>query len=495
MSILPRTDVRLQLSQAAEHRRGRRFEACESILRLVLDAEPRNRAALTEFALLAMARREWNNAVDQWKAIVAAFPDLPNRQWLDFAKSLNAVGDFDAAEQIIERVLHKEPDHRVAVVRHAECAACRENWKEAIRRWEKVARIRPDLEARAQRRILTANVNMRNDAQVTTLLKSIYHHDDDAFLASIFPFDSRETKLLSPLGGGHTLAARNHLLQRNGKSLAVFEKLAWADAMSQRESAFNWAYNRLLRDNGVVTPEYFGSVASDSLRSLFFQSLSPVSRTRDSDGEVMNMLIALAKLSPDPGQSPTELVIDFDPTSFRGFPSLIGAVRKLDSDPHALLYLRDRIALAMRGQECRSEELEAFFAEVERRYDRFRDLFSSINFCLTHHDVNRKNVPWCERNQRVFLIDWALGGITRFGYDFGYWFTGHRLTFAEIQSVHMDRILQEVASTVMEREILTFAIYFHYVMIASVLLPKWVAEIDRENFGQAIKWMRRTLAG
>jgi GT2 family glycosyltransferase/spore maturation protein CgeB/tetratricopeptide (TPR) repeat protein len=124
---------------ARAHRIFGDLPAAETVVQTGL-ARHRNDVGLAaEYAELAMAQRLWPEAIKRWQAIVAAGGvPAPASAYLRLARAHRLHGDLPAAEAVIRDGLQRHPRDLELTAEHAEIASARQDWTEAIARWQAI---------------------------------------------------------------------------------------------------------------------------------------------------------------------------------------------------------------------------------------------------------------------------------------------------------------------------------------------------------------------
>jgi tetratricopeptide (TPR) repeat protein len=122
------------------HRLSGDFAAAEAVARDGF-LRDRNHAGLAaEYAEIAMAQRHWPEAAERWQAVIAAYGERapPVSVYSRLARAHRAIDDFTAAETAIRDGLARHPGDPGLAAEDAEIATAREDWREAITRWQAV---------------------------------------------------------------------------------------------------------------------------------------------------------------------------------------------------------------------------------------------------------------------------------------------------------------------------------------------------------------------
>ncbi len=102
-------------------------------------------------AQVAVKAGDLQKAADQWRIVLARFPDTPGFVNLA-ADALHNAGATHEAEAMIETALEKEPQWEHHYISKAYFAQRAERWSDALELWDTVIRLRPDVPVYAQLR-------------------------------------------------------------------------------------------------------------------------------------------------------------------------------------------------------------------------------------------------------------------------------------------------------------------------------------------------------
>lgn len=90
-------------------------------------------------AKAASEARDWPEAAKRWRAILDGHGDKTGA-YAQLSEAYRRQGAFDAAETIVQEGLEKQPDRDLAI-EYAEVAMARQDWAEALKRWQAVLAI------------------------------------------------------------------------------------------------------------------------------------------------------------------------------------------------------------------------------------------------------------------------------------------------------------------------------------------------------------------
>jgi tetratricopeptide (TPR) repeat protein len=111
-----------------------RFDEAEPLLASACARFPADLGAATEYAHLAVARRDWAQAVERWEEVCRRDPNQLGAQ-LQQAVALRELGRHDDAEALLRQSATKHPDSPHPQVELARVAEARQDWEEALARW------------------------------------------------------------------------------------------------------------------------------------------------------------------------------------------------------------------------------------------------------------------------------------------------------------------------------------------------------------------------
>ena len=92
-----------------------------------------------ELAEIAMARKDWPEAVTRWQAVLEVRGKKPPRRaFRGLASALRRQGDIDGVAAVIQQGLAHYPEASEFSAELAKIATAREDWPEAVKRWQAV---------------------------------------------------------------------------------------------------------------------------------------------------------------------------------------------------------------------------------------------------------------------------------------------------------------------------------------------------------------------
>ncbi len=120
-----------------------RLDEAERILEQGQQRFPHQRALFIDHAAIAEQREDWPEALERFEGVAGRFPD----EWWSYARravALRHLGRLDEAERILEQGQQRFPHQRALFIDHAAIAEQREDWPEALKRFEGVQQRFPD---------------------------------------------------------------------------------------------------------------------------------------------------------------------------------------------------------------------------------------------------------------------------------------------------------------------------------------------------------------
>ena len=120
-----------------------RLDEAERVLQDGQRAVPGERALFIDYGTIAELRQDWPEALRRFEVVNERFPD----GWWSYARmaiALRHLGRPDEAERILERGQELIPDERALFIDYGTIAELRQDWPEALRRFEVVNQRFPD---------------------------------------------------------------------------------------------------------------------------------------------------------------------------------------------------------------------------------------------------------------------------------------------------------------------------------------------------------------
>jgi tetratricopeptide (TPR) repeat protein len=176
----PRATTLARLGGA--YRRAGDLEAAAEVLGAATAEFPDHVGIATEQARLAVAGRDWPEAVVRWDRVRELTEPEPSADVLDqLAKVLVQAGARDRAEAVLERGTRLHPDDLDLHVRWAHLADLARDWPTAVRRWEVVLAIGGDAApARADVQLARAHQHQGDlDAAAEAVARGRARHPED----------------------------------------------------------------------------------------------------------------------------------------------------------------------------------------------------------------------------------------------------------------------------------------------------------------------------
>jgi len=123
-----------------------RFEEAEALLQSALERFPGEQAPIVEHAWLAVARRDWPEAIQRWGRVRKDFPEHVEG-YLRGASALTEMRRYEEAEALLSKGMRRFPDHRGLLCDHAWLAVWQRHEDEALERFGKVRKKFPNIAA------------------------------------------------------------------------------------------------------------------------------------------------------------------------------------------------------------------------------------------------------------------------------------------------------------------------------------------------------------
>ncbi len=115
------------------------FDSAEGIAKQGLEKYPNYIPLHTVYAECAMSKQEWTAAMARWKVILnKQGPKASGNIYRRMSVALRCCRSFDAAEEYTRQACANYPDDIALAGEYAEIAMARQDWKEAVQRWQAV---------------------------------------------------------------------------------------------------------------------------------------------------------------------------------------------------------------------------------------------------------------------------------------------------------------------------------------------------------------------
>jgi tetratricopeptide (TPR) repeat protein len=115
------------------------LNAAETIINQGLERYPEVMKLISESAEVAMARKDWPEAVAIWNVIVNNYEDrVTAKVYTQLSRAYRALADCNAAETIVGLGVVRFPHDLKLACEFAEIAMSQKNWREAANRWQSV---------------------------------------------------------------------------------------------------------------------------------------------------------------------------------------------------------------------------------------------------------------------------------------------------------------------------------------------------------------------
>jgi tetratricopeptide (TPR) repeat protein len=116
---------------------SQRIEEGEGVLRDAMARFADDAGLPVEYAWLAFARRDWEEALRRWEDVRARFPHH-TAAFTGLSHTLRELGRLDDAEEMVAAAVAAHPDDGGLMIEHASLARHKRNWPAAVARWEVV---------------------------------------------------------------------------------------------------------------------------------------------------------------------------------------------------------------------------------------------------------------------------------------------------------------------------------------------------------------------
>ncbi len=124
----------LLLMSVAQRRLGN-FDAAETTMRFGIERFPQDANLASEYAELAVARKDWPEVIARCQSALDAYGDItPARIHVLMGMALRAMGKFDTADAVLCQGMEKHPEDPKLAAAYAELAVARKDWSEALTR-------------------------------------------------------------------------------------------------------------------------------------------------------------------------------------------------------------------------------------------------------------------------------------------------------------------------------------------------------------------------
>ncbi|MEX2014759.1 MAG: glycosyltransferase domain-containing protein [Candidatus Saccharimonadales bacterium] len=125
--------VRLSISLRRQGRYARAEEAISKALRLF----PKHIGIMNEFAEIAHARQDWDEAIQRWQKILYKWDkDQATTAYVRLPQAYSKIGKHAKAERLMREGLRLHPENLSLLEAHAQLAVEAEAWPEAVKRWQ-----------------------------------------------------------------------------------------------------------------------------------------------------------------------------------------------------------------------------------------------------------------------------------------------------------------------------------------------------------------------
>lgn len=112
-----------------------RFDEAESLVREGLRRFPNDSELLANHALVAAARKDWEQALERWQTYADRYPDQP-AGYSHAGVALRELGRFAESDAILREAMRRFPDDSEIIGNYARNAYDKADWLDALRRWK-----------------------------------------------------------------------------------------------------------------------------------------------------------------------------------------------------------------------------------------------------------------------------------------------------------------------------------------------------------------------
>jgi tetratricopeptide (TPR) repeat protein len=120
-----------------------RLDDAEALLATAVDRFPVQPQIAIEYARVAHRRQDWPEALRRWQLVMGRFPGNADGA-SGAAVALEQLHRFDELEEMLAAAVDRFPAHASLAIDHARTAQHRQDWPEALRRWEAARSRFPD---------------------------------------------------------------------------------------------------------------------------------------------------------------------------------------------------------------------------------------------------------------------------------------------------------------------------------------------------------------
>jgi GT2 family glycosyltransferase/lipopolysaccharide biosynthesis regulator YciM len=160
----------IKLSRA--NRYNSNYNDAEAAVKRGMRKMPDHLGLRLEYAEIAMAKEDWSEAVKRWEEVLehVGKRELPEA-WIKLSRANRYNSNYNDAEAAVKRGMRKMPDHLGLRLEYAEIAMAKEDWSEAVKRWEEVLRLENNEHALTQQS--KAQACLESEAERNLLLENV----------------------------------------------------------------------------------------------------------------------------------------------------------------------------------------------------------------------------------------------------------------------------------------------------------------------------------
>lgn len=171
---------------AISHRECGRLEVAAALLDRANVQFPDDVDLALEWAQFAMVTEDWDEAIRRWEDVLDRFPEQGRARALArLSQCHRELGDFETAERLLADARQRFPDDLLVQGEWAQIPLAREDWSEALARWEALLdRFEAQLPAKAFAQIAVVHRRLRDHAAAATVVeRGLGRHPRDPRLA------------------------------------------------------------------------------------------------------------------------------------------------------------------------------------------------------------------------------------------------------------------------------------------------------------------------
>lgn len=396
----------------------------------------------------------------------------------DFITAYEILGNFQEHGLTKGAALLEKVNLLVEESRHDECESVLNELMEEGGQYCDMARFR----------LVRLFSQQNNDNAYNDIMHDCFSHVVDSFLCSVTKTTKINSKLVTPLAGGHIVASRLHVCGDH----RIFEKVRRKVKATVQEGSINEALMSIESSLESVRPKYWGKYESESYVSMFFDDLQPEKcDVKEHCSEICNLISRYHR------QHPLDVLADGIPVfddiviDAKGKPSIrtiCGLSNQFGkSDIFAVKTIQE-FGYSL-SDKTGAQHMRSFFSLILD--EKIRNMLGSNPVVLQHGDLNKTNILYSNRLGGLRLIDWEVAGPGILGYDFGYFLSQQNMEFSDLIVLCADLAKQYESE---QYPNVMFSILFFYLLCVSFLHPNWVKGVGKETYTRTTelitKWIK-----